>query len=426
MKTRFSLLIVFVILFSESGLSQLIGEIEIRPRAEMRNGYRTLISNSQDVAFFVDQRTRLNLNYEEGPVSLGLSVQDIRVWGSTSQLNSRDGFLSLHEAWVQIDLHSDVAIKAGRQELIYDNHRIFGNVGWAQQGRSHDALLLKVKTHTSKFDLGLAFNQNNPGLTGTYYAGLNNYKTMQYVWWNERVSDEFSLSLLGLNQGLQVSTTPIMGSPTDTTKTVFNQTIGTHLKLKQDKSEFNASLYYEFGDQANWAQTELNAIEASLEASFKVGSGGSSIGFGAEYLSGTSPGETENKSFTPWFGTNHKFNGHMDYFYVGNHANNIGLVDYFAKIGLSNKSWTFSVHGHAFQTAAEVAGMDSYLGTEIDLSLKNAFWDKKANVVLGYSQMIAGESMEMLKGEANPAEAQNWVWLMLSAKLEVLNISKDN
>ena len=33
----------------------------------------------------------------------------------------------------------------------------------------------------------------------------------------------------------------------------------------------------------------------------------------------------ENNSFTPFYGTNHKFNGHMDYFYVGNHIGNVGL-----------------------------------------------------------------------------------------------------
>jgi hypothetical protein len=30
------------------------------------------------------------------------------------------------------------SMKLGRQEVIYDNSRIFGNVDWAQQGRSHD------------------------------------------------------------------------------------------------------------------------------------------------------------------------------------------------------------------------------------------------------------------------------------------------
>jgi hypothetical protein len=33
------------------------------------------------------------------------------------------------------------------------------------------------------------------------------------------------------------------------------------------------------------------------------------------------------KSFNSLYGTNHKFNGWVDYFYVGNHAESIGLVD---------------------------------------------------------------------------------------------------
>ncbi len=37
-------------------------------------------------------------------------------------------------------------------------------------------------------------------------------------------------------------------------------------------------------------------------------------------------------AFTPLYGTNHKFNGWMDYFYVGNHGSSIGLQDINAKI----------------------------------------------------------------------------------------------
>ena len=41
---------------------------------------------------------------------------------------------------------------------------------------------------------------------------------------------------------------------------------------------------------------------------------------------------SENKAFTPFYGTNHKFNGFMDYFHVGNHANSVGLIDIYTKV----------------------------------------------------------------------------------------------
>src|SRR5690606_1080124 len=77
----------------------------------------------------------------------------------------------------------------------------------------------------------------------------------------------------------------------------------------------------------------LNAFQVGGSASLNV-KGNWTTGVGFEYLSGNRQGavSTVQRSFTPWFGTNHKFNGNMDYFYVGNHLNSTGLVDGYGKI----------------------------------------------------------------------------------------------
>ena len=36
-------------------------------------------------------------------------------------------------------MNEKFAFKVGRQEINYDDARIFGNVDWAMQARSHDA-----------------------------------------------------------------------------------------------------------------------------------------------------------------------------------------------------------------------------------------------------------------------------------------------
>ena len=67
----------------------------------------------------------------------------------------------------------------------------------------------------------------------------------------------------------------------------------------------------------------LVGLEAMYKASSKV-----KLGLGVEAISGDdadTAGVTE--AFLPHFGTNHKFNGFMDYFYVGNHVNSVGLLD---------------------------------------------------------------------------------------------------
>jgi len=62
----------------------------------------------------------------------------VGVWGETGTLSKSDiNGTAIHEAWGEILFSEKFSIKAGRQEIIYDDHRMFGSVDWAQQGRSH-------------------------------------------------------------------------------------------------------------------------------------------------------------------------------------------------------------------------------------------------------------------------------------------------
>src|SRR5690606_15406002 len=56
---------------------------EIRPRAEVRNGYRTLRHDTTRAAFFISQRSRLQFRYQRVGLIFHTSVQDVRVWGET-------------------------------------------------------------------------------------------------------------------------------------------------------------------------------------------------------------------------------------------------------------------------------------------------------------------------------------------------------
>lgn len=58
--------------------------------------------------------------------------------------------------------------------------------------------------------------------------------------------------------------------------------------------------------------------------------------------------------------------------------------------------------------------MSNTLGTEIDLVLGYKF-SKDIQFHLGYSQMFATESMEVLKGGDKDA-TNNWAWAMITVK----------
>jgi hypothetical protein len=125
----------------------------------------------------------------------------------------------------------------------------------------------------------------------------------------------------------------------------------------------------------------------------------------------------ENNAFTPYFGTNHKFNGHMDYFYVGNHLNNVGLNDASLSVNFEKKKLKAALTAHYFTAAANPgAGLKKYLGTELDFMLAYDL-HKAVDLKFGYSRMLASETMEVLKN-GDKDEPQYWAWIMASFDLK--------
>ncbi|MBA6157311.1 alginate export family protein [Tenacibaculum sp. S7007] len=396
---------IVLTLIATISYAQLTIDAEIRPRAEYRHGFKTLIPDNTNAALFVSQRTRLNTKYSIDKLNFYISLQDVRVWGDVPQLNVVDANgLSIHQAWAEILLDSNFALKLGRQEVIYDDQRFFGNVGWAQQARSHDMALLKYKDGTFKLDVGLAFNQSKENLTGTNLTTPKTYKSMQYAWLHKDWSN-FSGSFLFLNNGMQ---TP--------NGLKYSQTVGTHLKSKKDNLSLVANLYYQFGNDA--ANRDLSAYLLGLEVNYKT-STTTKVGLGVELQSGNkngAPANNENNAFTPFYGTNHKFNGLMDYFYVGNHINNVGLLDIYAKANFKlNAKSGLTAFIHNFSAAEEInSTVSKQLGTELDLVYGYKF-TKEIGFKLGYSHMFPTDGMEVLKGNSDN-NTNNWAWAMVTIK----------
>lgn len=403
---KISKIIIALLFFATTTIfAQLKIDAELRPRAEYRHGFKTLFPDNTNPALFVSQRTRLNTTYKTEKLNFYVSFQDVRVWGDVPQLNSADNNgLSVHQAWGEIFLDTNFSVKLGRQEVIYDDSRIFGNVGWAQQARSHDMALLKYEKNTFRADVGLAFNQSGENLTGTNLTTPKTYKAMQYAWLHKDW-DNFSGSFLFLNNGIQ---TP--------NGLEYSQTIGTHLKAKKSALNLAANLYYQFGTDA--LNRDLSAYLLGLEGMYKV-SNNVKVGLGVELQSGNNngaPANGKNKAFTPFYGTNHKFNGFMDYFYVGNHINSVGLLDLYAKANFKlNSKSGLTAFIHNFSAAADINDtVSNQLGTEVDLVYGYKF-TKDIGFKAGYSHLFPSEGMEVLKGNSD-GNINNWAWVMVTIK----------
>jgi len=406
---------------------------EIRPRVEFRNGFKTISRTSDDPAAFIEQRSRLYFAYQKDKVKFNLTLQDVRIWGNVSQIFKEDPALSnVYEAWGAYYFSDAFSIKVGRQALNYDNARFLGNLAWAQQARSHDALLLKYENKAGfKAHLGGAFNQNvpfEPGqLSGTFYSGVNNYKTMQFLWLHKDFGKAAKLSALVFNDGRQTITNA--GTPEADSSVSYRQTYGLLGNAKLGNVKLEGEFYYQGGQNA--AGVDVDAFLGSFSATYKTGLTPLTMGF--DYVSGTNQNADgsmsgKDNSFNPLYGTNHKFYGLMDYFYVGNGFSNVGLVDIFfkTKFKLSKKA-ALIAHYHHFESEATIPGQDSRtLGDEIDLVL-NVNMAKGANLKIGYSQMFATDAMGVIKGRTtNTNDFNNWAWVMLTIKPTLFTTKKKN
>lgn len=400
--------------------------LQLRPRYEYRNGIKTLLKDGELPTSIISQRSRLNLNFKQEKIKAKLTLQNVRIWGdvTTTATSDKNG-VAIFEGWASYNLDSIWSVKVGRQVISYDNQRIFGEIDWAQQGQSHDAAILTFQTKKHQLDLGFAMNTNSdiqvePAAT-IANAYTTNYKAMEYAWYHTQFN-KIGASVLFANVGYQYL------NVSNDLKTDYNQTFGTYLTYKTDKWDTNLGVYGQTGKKIR-NTVVANVITASNVDNLYAYYVGANVGYaftksfkaalGYEFLSGQDQGSASSdyKSFSPIFGTNHGFNGYMDYFYVGNHQNSVGLHDGYAKLTYTKNKLQFNLMPHLFSAPNVVKDalgkdMTHYLGTEIDFTTVITL-QKDVVVTAGYSQMLATSTLERLKG-GNNGYTQNWAWLMVN------------
>ena len=421
-KLRIIILIILGTISADIQAQELDVNLQIRPRFEYRNGYKTLLPEGQQGTSQISQRSRLNFNYKQDELTVKLTLQNTRTWGDVTPATITDkNGVTVFEAWAQYNFTEKWSARMGRQVLSYDNQRILGEMDWAQQAQSHDALTVSFHTEKQKLDLGGAYNSTAENVIQTPYT-VPTYKTLQYAWYHNQFNEAFGLSFLLLNTGYEYAPNP---NPDNKLLVDYKQTFGTYLGYKKSKIDSNFWLYGQTGKSDDKQVSAWNAAANfgyQISESFKAG-------LGYEFLSGknTNDGSTVIKSFNPLFGTNHGFNGYMDYFYVGNHLNNVGLQDAFLKLNYNVNKWQFALMPHVFLAAADVVTplnekLDSYLGTEIDFTAGFNF-KKEITLTGGYSQMFGSKTLEFIKA-GDAGHTNNWAWLMISVNPRIFSWKK--
>jgi hypothetical protein len=127
------------------------GDLRVRP--EFRNN--TTFGATKNNTFVVQQWARLGFNYSISPdVTFFLQSQHSKNWGVNTpgpqmapDANGTNGTLFARQAFMLVRnfLVPNLTIKAGRQLVVWGNHRMFGHFDWNNVGWSHDGLTANYK-----------------------------------------------------------------------------------------------------------------------------------------------------------------------------------------------------------------------------------------------------------------------------------------
>ncbi len=144
------------------------GDLRVRP--EFRNNGRFGIVNpnnniAKNNTFMVQQWARLGFNYSISPdVTFFFQAQHSKNWGvngsggtGVPDANGTNGTVFARQAFMLVRnfLVPNLTIKAGRQLVVWGNHRMFGHFDWNNVGWSHDGLTANYKlSKTTNLQVG--------------------------------------------------------------------------------------------------------------------------------------------------------------------------------------------------------------------------------------------------------------------------------
>lgn len=401
--------------------AQLEIRADLSPRAELRNGYRTMPGEDDKSAGLVHQRTRFSVSFLQDNLRTHLSFQDVRVWGQELQRQDNPS-MAIHEAWAELLFSDNLSLKAGRQELRYDNQRFFAINDWIPMGQKHDLALLKYNSNATEMHFGTAFNQpaNAFGKNfGTEYL-LSNYKYMGFAWLHTPVSDNIQISLLAVADGYEAMT-------------------GDALKpdLLYVRGTWSAYTRMALGDVSLMVNPAIQHGKTpqgqDIMAWYLRAEGGGALTtnlrstLGLEIFSGNDgsyPEDGKFRAFDALYGAGHAHMGFMDYFtQIPQHTRGAGIINPFLKNQFKISDQTqldADLHLFYIQNNYMHVGttIDKYLGTEVDLTLSYRF-NSYTRIIGGVSAMFGSESMEIIKSGSKDEPAY-FAYIMMRIRPRLL------
>jgi len=282
----------------------------------------------------------------------------------------------LYKAFLDYKGISDTLIRVGRQEIILDDARLLGNIGWRLNGQSFDAVSI---TNTSVQDLkiyaGYVNQVNDIFLT---HSDLDHFYLV-----NAKYSPFEKHSLSGYVYLLDTE------SNVDTARD--SATYGFRFVGKPAPFDY----YIDYTHQSDFADGEDHDADM-FNAYLGMQVSKVNIGAGYSYISGQ---DGSDRPFDTLFSTAHKFNGFADLFLATNGGGLLGgLEDYYVKASTKVLGCKLIAVYHYFDTVDDDA-FDGTYGDEVDLVLVKPI-NKNLKLLIKYANFMQDDDAS--NGVANP------------------------
>ena len=383
---------------------------QIRPRAE----YVDVTDNTRSRGASITARTHLVvsaglLGVENLTATIGL--QSVNNFGYNHYDSTANGqkqyevikdpnFAMLSEASVDYSV-GKTALHLGRSQVNLDNQRFIGTVGWRQVERSYDTVYA-ANSDVENLTVLAAYVYGFQGVGATPTTETNSM--LLHV--DYKVAD--ALKITAYDYMLAVGA---QGIDSDTLGLALTGKIDAGAKLT-----YRAEYAQQSDPTMEYRTKDIKADATYYNLDFGANISGVLAGINYEVLSGTT-GTDGKTSFNPQLGTNHKFNGWADVFYVAAIPTG-GLKDANIRLGYKAKGFgkVLAVY-HSFtadvaMNAAIGSGTTDDLGSEIDVVYVNTvpgFTNLKG--LLKFASYSKGAAAETGKATWNHDKQVAWAQL---------------
>ena len=379
---------------------------EIRPRYE----YADVKDNGKDAANAFTARVHLALTadlFGVDGLSTTIGIQTVNNFGYTDYNSTNNGqaqdvikdpqFAMLSEATLDYKI-GKTALHAGRSQVNLDNQRFIGTVGWRQNERSYDTVYA-ANNDIENLNILVAYVYGFQGVG----AGATTDSKSVLVHADYKVMD--ALKITAYDYMLSVG---VQGVDADT--------IGLALTGKFNAgAKFNYRAEYAVQKNATMAlhDANTNADADYYNLDFGANISGFIAGLNYEVLSGTT-GTDGKTAFNPKLGTNHKFNGWADLFYVAATPQG-GLKDANIRLGYKAKGFgkLLAVY-HDFTSETTTGANSDDLGSEIDAVYVNKI--PGVNGLTGLVKYASFSKGNTTNGFAAAQKDKQVAWLQLDYK----------